>query len=159
MTLGKLFISPVKVQYICRAIILWDPNLVITVLAAWDKFSSLDQQRFRIKSCGRFCMKPFLPLSPSGWWGIVVTVRALWLLGGCQTCGTQIRPFWQDTLDLLSTPTTKSWKMLMNNKFKAQNLNRKSYRKFTLSCFSVTCFKHVGLLWPFSVLHRKQVRG
>ena len=29
--------------------------------------------------------------------------------------------------------------MLMNNKFKAQTLNRKSYRKFT-SCFSVTCF-------------------
>ena len=35
-------------------------------------------------------------------------------------------------------------KMLMNNQFKAQSLNRKSYRKFTLSYFSVTCFKHVG---------------
>ena len=49
---------------------------------------------------------------------------------------------------LVSTQTTKSWKMLMNNKFKAQSLNRKSYRKFALSCFSITCFKHVGLLWP-----------
>ena len=47
---------------------------------------------------------------------------------------------------LLSTQTTKSWKMLMNNKFKAHSLNRKSYRIFTLSWFSVTCFKHVGLL-------------
>ena len=47
----------------------------------------------------------------------------------------------------------------MNNKFKAQSLNRKSYRKFTLSWFSVTCFKHVGLLWPISALDRKQVRG
>ena len=60
---------------------------------------------------------------------------------------------------LLSTQTTKSSKMLMNNKFKAQSLNRKSYRKFTLSWFSVTCFKHVGLLWPISALDRKQVRG
>ena len=34
-------------------------------------------------------------------------------------------------------------KMLMNNKFKAQTLNRKSYKKFTLPCFKVTCFKHV----------------
>ena len=49
--------------------------------------------------------------------------------------------------------------MLMNNKFKARSLNRKSYRKFTMSCFSVTCFKHVGLLWPISALDRKQVRG
>ena len=47
--------------------------------------------------------------------------------------------------------------MLMKNKFKAQSLNRKSYRKFTLSWFSVTCFKHVGLLWPISALDRKQV--
>ena len=47
----------------------------------------------------------------------------------------------------------------MNNKFKAQSLNRKSYRKFTLSWFSVTCFKYVGLLWPISALDRKQVRG
>ena len=46
----------------------------------------------------------------------------------------------------------------MNNKFKAQSLNRKSYRKF-MSWFSVTCFKHVGLLWPISALDRKQVRG
>ena len=47
----------------------------------------------------------------------------------------------------------------MNNKFKAQSLNRKSYRKSTSSCFSVTCFKHVGLLWPISAVDRKQVRG
>ena len=47
----------------------------------------------------------------------------------------------------------------MNNKFKAQSLNRKSYRKFTLIWFSVTCFKHVGILWPISALDRKQVRG
>ena len=47
----------------------------------------------------------------------------------------------------------------MNIKFKAQSLNRKSDRKFTLSCSSVTCFKHVGLLWPISALDRKQVRG
>ena len=47
----------------------------------------------------------------------------------------------------------------MNNKFKEQSLNRKFYRKFTLSWFSVTCFKHVGLLWPISALDRKQVRG
>ena len=47
---------------------------------------------------------------------------------------------------MLSTQTTKSWKMLMNNQLKALSLNRKSYRKFTLSWFSVTCFKHVGLL-------------
>ena len=46
----------------------------------------------------------------------------------------------------------------MNNKFKAQSLNRKSYRIFT-SCCSVTCFKHVGLLWTISPLDRKQVRG
>ena len=62
-------------------------------------------------------------------------------------------------MHLLFTQTTKSWKMLMNNKFKAQSVNRKSYRKFTLSWFSVTCFKHVGLLWPISALDRKQVRG
>ena len=53
----------------------------------------------------------------------------------------------------------KSWKMLRNNQFKAQSLNRKSYRKFTLSYLSVTCFKHVGLLWTVSALDRKQVRG
>ena len=47
----------------------------------------------------------------------------------------------------------------MNNQFKAQSLNRKSYWKFTLSYFSVTCFKHVGLLWPISAFDRKQVRG
>ena len=47
----------------------------------------------------------------------------------------------------------------MNNKFKSQSLNRKSYRKFTLSWFSVTCFKHVGCLWPINALDRKQVRG
>ena len=60
---------------------------------------------------------------------------------------------------LISTQTTKSWKMLMNNQFKAQSLNQKSYQKFMLSYFSVTCFKHVGLLWPISMLDRKQVRG
>ena len=54
---------------------------------------------------------------------------------------------------------TKSWKILTNNKFKAKSLNRKSYWKFKLSWFSVTCFKHVGLLWPISALDRKQVRG
>ena len=32
----------------------------------------------------------FLPLSPPGWRGIVVTVRAGGLAGGCQTCGTRI---------------------------------------------------------------------
>ena len=58
-----------------------------------------------------------------------------------------------------ATQTANSWKMLMNYKFKAQRLNRKSHRKFALSCFSVTCFKHVGLLWPISALDRKQVRG
>ena len=47
----------------------------------------------------------------------------------------------------------------MNNQFKAQSLNRKSYRKFTLSYFSVTCYRHVELLWPISALDRKQVRG
>ena len=47
----------------------------------------------------------------------------------------------------------------MNNQFNAQSLNRKSHRKFTLSYFRVTCFKHVGLLWPISALDRKQVRG
>ena len=46
--------------------------------------------------------------------------------------------------------------MLIINKFKALSLNRKSYRKFTLSWFSVTCFKHVGLLWPISALDKKQ---
>ena len=60
---------------------------------------------------------------------------------------------------LLSIQTTKSWKILMNNQLKAQSLNRKSYRKFTLSYFSVTCYKHVELLWPISALDRKQVRG
>ena len=55
--------------------------------------------------------------------------------------------------------TNKSWKMLRNNQFKAQSLNQKSYWKFTLSYLSVTCFKHVGLLWPVSALDRKQVRG
>ena len=49
--------------------------------------------------------------------------------------------------------------MMKNNKFKAHSLNRKSYRKFTSSCFSVTCFKHVGLLWPISALDRMQVDG
>ena len=48
--------------------------------------------------------------------------------------------------------------MLMNKQFQAQSLNRKSYRKFT-SYFGVTCFKHVGLLWPISALDRKQVPG
>ena len=33
---------------------------------------------------------PFLPASPPGWRGIVVTVRAGGLAGGCQTCGTHI---------------------------------------------------------------------
>ena len=47
----------------------------------------------------------------------------------------------------------------MNNQFKAQSLNRKSYRKFTLSYFSVTSFKHVGLLWPITALDRKQEWG
>ena len=47
----------------------------------------------------------------------------------------------------------------MNNQLKAQSLNRKSCRKFTLSYFSVTCYKHVELLWPISALDRKQVRG
>ena len=47
----------------------------------------------------------------------------------------------------------------MNNEFKASSLNRKSYRKFVLSGFSVTCLKHVVLLWPISALDRKQVRG
>ena len=47
----------------------------------------------------------------------------------------------------------------MNNQFQAQSLNRKSYRKFTLSYIGVMCFKHVGLLWPISALDRKQVRG
>ena len=60
---------------------------------------------------------------------------------------------------LISIQTKGSWKMVMNNKFKAQSLNRKSYRKSTMSWFSVTCFKHVGLLWPISVIDRKQVRG
>ena len=60
---------------------------------------------------------------------------------------------------LLSIQTTKSWKILINNQFKSQSLNRKSYRKLTLSYFSVTCFKHVELLWPISALDRKQVRG
>ena len=32
----------------------------------------------------------FLPLSPPGWRGIVVTVRAGDWAGGCQTCGTHI---------------------------------------------------------------------
>ena len=32
----------------------------------------------------------FLPLSPPGWRGIVVTVRAGGRAGGCQTCGTHI---------------------------------------------------------------------
>ena len=32
----------------------------------------------------------FLPLSPPGWRGIVVTVRAGGWAGGCQTCGTHI---------------------------------------------------------------------
>ena len=50
-------------------------------------------------------------------------------------------------------------KMLMNIKLKAQSLNRKSYLKFTLSWFSFTCFKNIGLLWPISALDRKQVRG
>ena len=60
---------------------------------------------------------------------------------------------------LLSIQTTKSWKILMNNQLKAQSLNRKSYRKFMLSYFSVTCYKHVELFWPISALDRKQVRG
>ena len=30
------------------------------------------------------CLISFLPLSPQGWRGIIITVRA----GGCQTCGT-----------------------------------------------------------------------
>ena len=47
----------------------------------------------------------------------------------------------------------------MNNKSKAQSLNRKSYWKFTLSCFSATCLKHVGLLWPIRSLDRKQVHA
>ena len=62
-------------------------------------------------------------------------------------------------MHLLSIQTTKSWKLLINNKFKAQSLNQKSHRKFTLSCFSITCFKHVVSLWPISVLDRKQVHG
>ena len=47
--------------------------------------------------CGRlrlsFCLcgyHSFLPLSPPGWRGIVVTVRAGGRAGGCQTCGTHI---------------------------------------------------------------------
>ena len=38
----------------------------------------------------------FLPLSPPGWRGIVVTVRAGGWAGGCQTCGTHISvTFWR----------------------------------------------------------------
>ena len=58
-----------------------------------------------------------------------------------------------------SFSSTKSCKNLMNSKFKAQSLNQKYQRKFTFSWFSVTFFKHVGLLWPISALDRKQVRG
>ena len=32
----------------------------------------------------------FLPLSPKGWWGIVVVVRPGGREGGCQICGTHI---------------------------------------------------------------------
>ena len=37
-----------------------------------------------------FLLVGFLPLSPPGWRGIVVTVRAGGRAGGCQTCGTHI---------------------------------------------------------------------
>ena len=38
----------------------------------------------------------------------------------------------------------------------AQALHRKSCRKCTLPCYSVTCFKHAIYLWPINALDRKQ---
>ena len=101
-----------------------------------------------------------------------VLIRSIFRAGKCTSTSARVQFFqrkltnWRNSktcfaliTHLLSTQTTKSWKMLTNNKFKAQSLNPKSYRKFTLSCFSITCFKHVGLVWPISTLDRKQVRG
>ena len=44
----------------------------------------------REDQCQRSHAHGFLPLSPSGWRGIVVTVWAGGRAGGCQTCGTHI---------------------------------------------------------------------
>ena len=41
-------------------------------------------------SCKCSVCSMFLPLSPSGWRGIVITVRAGGRAGGCQTCRTHI---------------------------------------------------------------------
>ena len=61
---------------------------------------------------------------------------------------------------LLSIRVTPSWKML-DEQQRIQNTisHRKSYRKFMLPYFSVTCFKHVMQLWPISALDRTHVRG
>ena len=55
-------------------------------LCCWDvqNFDLIDLLFFK------FEQSMFLPLSPPGWRGIVVTVRAGGRVGGCQTCGTHI---------------------------------------------------------------------
>ena len=46
--------------------------------------------RYAFATNRKYVFKSFLPLSPSGWRGIVITVRAGGRVGGCQTCGTHI---------------------------------------------------------------------
>ena len=69
----------------------------------WKSWNELQRLALRIghqESCAGHDVKlqfsfsinsqTFLPLSPPGWRGIVVTVRAVGRAGSCQTCGTHI---------------------------------------------------------------------
>ena len=55
-------------------------------------WTHISVSRFGVKrhSHLKVSLSCFLPLSPPGWRGIVVTVRAGGRAGGCQTCGTHI---------------------------------------------------------------------
>ena len=70
----------------------WDRSLSSyssSINGDWSK-SIADEKWWPIKALRAAGRALFLPLSPSGWRGIVVTVRAGGRAGGCQTCGTHI---------------------------------------------------------------------
>ena len=71
----------------------WSVHVSVHVFdsACFRPFFSCDQAAlWMVQSiCPSVC-HAFLPLSPSGWRGIVVTVRLGGRAGGCQTCGTHI---------------------------------------------------------------------
>ena len=59
------------------------------ILCSWVSLSNILMFLFKSNDLNLLHIT-FLPLSPPGWRGIVVTVRAGGWAGGCQTCGTHI---------------------------------------------------------------------